>query len=86
MFNNAYIKHLNEEIKHLRELNKEYQKVIIALTDKQFQYNTVGYDQEDVSKKLVDEIKDKDPLTKTEEAEKQIAMEHLRELGLVWYY
>jgi hypothetical protein len=83
MFNKSYIKHLKGEIEYLRKQNEEYQRVIIALKDKTVQYNTIhSLKKNDKVKTVVDNIKLKEALSSEEKAQKQVALEHLRELGI----
>lgn len=83
MFNKSYIKHLKEEINYLRSQNEEFQRVIIALKDKTVQYNTVhNLSKTDKVQTVVDNVKQKEALSDEEKAQKKIALEHLKELGI----
>jgi hypothetical protein len=83
VFNKSYIKHLKEEINYLRKQNEEYQRVIVALKDKTVQYNTIhSLKETDKVKEVVDNIIKKEALSDEEKAQKQIALEHLKELGI----
>lgn len=82
MFNRGYIKHLKDEISYLREQNRNYQRMIIALKDKTVEYNTVHYKNTENQKTILDTVKEKEAISEQDKKEKKVALEQLRELGL----
>jgi len=85
MFNKDYIKHLEAEILYLRSQVDSYKEMVIALSDKSREYNSIQYTKEIINP--VDDLKKKieaEPaLTELEKKQKEEALNEMKELGII---